>query len=154
MVFQPTAVVDHLHSATLKDYLRKKRTIGFWKAQVVRRYPDRAVQDSHTPQIMKVQMFLAVLLIVFIVVGAVGTAIGPGRWELSTALFVSPVIVVGLLFLATTLPFVRKAWPKDHAVAIAAPALLLARALALSAGYAVGILSPLRRRPDQATSVV
>lgn len=146
MVFQPTAVVDHLHSATLRDYLRKKRTIGFWKAQVVRRYPDRAVQDSHTPQIMKVQMALSVLLAVSILLGVIGLIIGPGRWDLPAALSVSPAATVGLLFLTTTLPFIRKAWPKDRAVAMASPVLLLGRALALSVGYALGVLRPARRR--------
>ena len=153
MVFQPTAVVDHVHSANLGDYLRKKRTIGFWKAQVVRRYPDRAVQDSHTPQIMKVQMLLSVLLAVSILLGAAGLIMGPGRWDLSAALFVSPAAVTGLLFLATTLPFVVKAWPKDQAVAIASPVLLLGRALALSAGYTLGILRSPHSRSGQITNV-
>ena len=42
MVFRETAVVDHRHSATWRAYLRKKAIIGYWKAQVVRRHPDRA----------------------------------------------------------------------------------------------------------------
>ena len=152
MVFQPAAVVDHQHSATLGDYLRKKQTIGYWKAQVVRRYPGRAVQDSHTPQIMKVQMFLSVLLVVCILLGAGGLVIGPGQRNLSSALFLFSA-TVGILFLATTLPFTRKAWPKDRAVALASPALLLGRALALSVGYALGLLRPIRRRSDQTANV-
>ncbi|MBP6015965.1 MAG: glycosyltransferase [Candidatus Promineofilum sp.] len=153
MVFQPTAIVDHLHSATLGDYLRKKRTIGYWKALVVSRYPDRAIRDSHTPQIMKVQMLLSLLLVVSTLLGTAGLIIGPGRWELSAALFLVPAATVGLLFLATTLPFIGKAWPKDRAVAIVSPVLLLGRALALGVGYALGALRPIRRRSGQTTNI-
>src|SRR5690606_35810330 len=48
MVFQPEAVVYHRHAADALDYFRKKFIIGFWKAQVVRRFPERGVRDSHT----------------------------------------------------------------------------------------------------------
>ena len=80
MVFQPTAVVRHLHSHTLAGYLRKKFTIGYWKAQVVRRFPKQGVKDSHTPQVMKIQMGLMALL--YLSLAAVlltpwaGTAVG------------------------------------------------------------------------------
>ncbi|HUM70537.1 MAG TPA: glycosyltransferase, partial [Chloroflexota bacterium] len=63
MVFQPTAVVAHRHSASLRPYARKKFWIGCWKARFIRRYPDRAIKDSHTPQILKVQMGLAAVVV-------------------------------------------------------------------------------------------
>ena len=47
-----------------------------------------------------------------------------------------------LLFLATTLPFLRHAWPRDKTVALAAPMLLVVRALALGVGYAYGLVAP------------
>lgn len=135
MVFQPTAVVAHRHSATLRHYARKKFWIGCWKARFIRRYPGRALKDSHTPQILKVQMGLAGLMLL--------TAVAVWLFPFSGWLFTA----AALLFLLSTFPFCRKAWPKDHAVALAAPFLLLVRALALGFGFAWGTLTS-RRHPD------
>ena len=141
MVFQPAAVVKHLHSATVRAYLRKKGIIGYWKAQVVRRFPGRAAADSHTPQVMKVQMLLALFIL-----AALGAALlaAPftGGWELPAGYLFVPVVVAAALFLLTTLPFARKCWAKDRAVALTAPALLFGRAAALAAGYSWGVLRP------------
>lgn len=131
MVFQPSAAVYHLHAHTLGGYFRKKFYIAYWKAQVVRRFPERAVKDSHTPQVMKVQMALITLL------GAGLTAVP--LWP-QAGLLVS--LLLTLLFGLTCVPFVRKAWGKDKGVATAAPLLLAVRALALSAGYVAGIAFP------------
>lgn len=142
MVFQDTAVVDHLHSATLGAYVRKKRIIGFWKAQVVRRFPGRAGGDSHTPRVMKVQMLFSMLLLVAFGSGLVATAAAIELTNKRAALLMAPAALLALVFLITTLPFMRKAWPKDRIVALLSPALLFVRAVALSAGYALGVLRP------------
>jgi glycosyltransferase involved in cell wall biosynthesis len=126
MLFQPTAVVAHRHSASLRQYARKKFWIGYWKARFIRRYPDRVIKDSHTPQILKVQMGLAGLM----VATAVSIPLFP--------LMLWPLLFLLFLFVTTTLPFCRKAWAKDHAVALAAPFLLFTRALALGLGFAWG----------------
>ncbi len=138
MVFQEAAVVDHLHSATLPAYLRKKANIGLWKMRIIRRFPDRAVRDSHTPQVIKVQMGLAGLLLAALAAAAVGMLISrtAAIWLLTGA------AALALLFLATTLPFARKAWGKDRAVALVAPGLLFGRAVALGWGTLRGILAP------------
>jgi glycosyltransferase involved in cell wall biosynthesis len=130
MVFHPQAAVYHQHADSLIAYARKKFTIGYWKAQVVRRFPDRLIQDSHTPQVMKLQMLLAALALAM----AFGTLITP--W--------SAVIlgVVLLLFFLSAAPFIRKAWAKDKVVAVASPFLLLVRAGALGFGYAWGLVKP------------
>jgi lipopolysaccharide/colanic/teichoic acid biosynthesis glycosyltransferase len=128
MVFHPQAVVYHFHSSTLAAYFRKKFMIGYWKAQILRRFPGRAVQDSHTPQILKVQ----ILLLALILAAAFGAFIT--FWSaVALALFLAT-------FLVSTLPFLAKAWPKDHIVALAAPFLLGTRALALGFGYAWGLV--------------
>lgn len=126
MVFQPTAVVAHHHSASLRQYARKKFWIGCWKARFIRRYPDRAIKDSHTPQVLKLQMGLA------------GLALGTAVLTLLLPFLRWLPITLLLLFAMTTLPFGRKAWRKDHTVALAAPFLLFIRALALGFGFAWG----------------
>jgi lipopolysaccharide/colanic/teichoic acid biosynthesis glycosyltransferase len=138
MVFAERAVVAHQHSATLRAYLRKKATIGYWKAQVVRRFPGQVVRDSHTPQVMKVQMALAAATLAGLAAGLalaiVNRAAGLAVLGAAGALL--------LVFLLTTLPFVAKAWGKDRTVAATAPVLLFGRAVALSWGYSRGVLSP------------
>jgi len=130
MVFQPEAVVYHRHAATLPGYFRKKFVIGYWKAQLVRRFPKRGVKDSHTPQVMKVQMGLMALALL-----AAATTTLTAWGGLAFALIL-------LAFVVTTVPFVSKAWPKDRLVALISPLLLAVRALALGFGYTWGVLRP------------
>ncbi len=134
MVFVPDAYVYHSgHAATLAAYLRKKFKIGYWKVLVHRRHPDKMLRDSHTPQVLKAQILLAGLSGLFLLPGLFAPF---WRWASGAT--------AGVLFL-TTLPFAARAWPKDRAVALAAPFLLLARALALGAGFAAGLLHALLR---------
>lgn len=139
MVFQPSAVVYHQHADSLWAYMRKKATIGYWKAQVVRRFPERAVRDSHTPQVIKVQLLLAAMALVSLTI-LVGSAVlgWPGGRSVAT---ISAVVAI-LLFVATAIPFCIKAWSKDRAVSILAPGLLFARALALGSGTLWGMVAP------------
>lgn len=140
MVFREAAVVEHRHSATLPAYLRKKATIGYWKAQVMRRFRGQRLRDSHTPPVMKVQMLLAALLLAALAGGGVSAVL----WGRAGLWFFALAAAVALVFVATTLPFVGKAWSKDRAVALAAPGLLFGRAVALGWGYARGLLRPRR----------
>jgi lipopolysaccharide/colanic/teichoic acid biosynthesis glycosyltransferase/GT2 family glycosyltransferase len=130
MVFQPSAIVYHCHSATAAAYWRKKFMIGYWKAQIIRRFPNQGIQDSHTPQVMKVQMGLMALML---------ASLPAVMWSAWAGLL--PLVVL-IAFLLTTVPFVAKAWSKDRAVTLAAPALLMVRALALGFGYGWGLVRP------------
>lgn len=142
MVFQPDAAVYHNHSNTIGRYFRKKFFIGYWKAQVVRRFPTRGIRDSHTPQVLKVQM----VLIMGFLASLFGLAVVPllaivapsSLWKILAA---GPFLAL-IAFFATTVPFVKKAWAKDRQVALASPFLLAIRAIALSFGYAWGLLRP------------
>lgn len=131
MVFQPTAVVTHLHTDTLRDYFRKKVFNGYWTAQAVRNFPERTVEDTYTPQVQKVQIGLMGL----VMMTTAATLIFPPSALVAVVLLVA--------FFLTTIPFSRKAWPKDKVIALLAPSLLAIRALALGLGYAWGLLRPL-----------
>ena len=141
MRFQPTAVVYHQHAANIRDYFRKKQVIGYWKAQVVRRFPRHAAKDAHTPQVMKVQMVLSLLILLSLPTAVLGLI-----WSPLAALPLLPL----LAFLLTAVPFMHKAWSKDRAVALAAPLFLAVRALALSLGYIQGTLRPAQIDPPSA----
>lgn len=137
MVFQPHAVVHHLHAATLGDYFFKKIRNGYWTAQVVRRFPSHSVDDSYTPQSMKVQILLAGLAYFFLALMVLNPFSG--------------LLTAGALlaFLLTALPLWRSAWRKDRPLALVLPLLLVARATALGVGYGWGLLRPvpLQRQP-------
>lgn len=130
MVFQPDAVVYHRHAATPATYLRKKFAIAYWKAQVVRRFPERGWRDSHTPQVMKVQMGLMALILISL------ASLLLTRWS------AVPLTLFLVAFLLTTVRFTVKTWRKDKRVALAAPFLLAGRALALGFGYVWGTIRP------------
>lgn len=142
MTFQPEAIVYHKHSDTHWKYFKKKFFNGYWTAHIVKRFPQRGVEDSHTPQVQKVQMAL-IMLFVASLVGLLTIPIlnrlmpqFPWRWLSLSA----PLLL--LTFLATTVPFVIKAWSKDKVMALASPHMLFLRALALGSGYLWGILRP------------
>ena len=126
MVFAPTARVVHRHDASLEEYVRRKFNIGYWKALLTQWHPERLVRDSHTPQILKLQMILVGLAALSLLAAPV--------WPRSLWM------AAGLagLFLASTLPFVAKAARKDPVVAIVSPFLLAVRAASLGAGFALG----------------
>lgn len=134
MVFQETAVVYHQHSNSLRRYVRKKVMIGYWKAQIMRRYPERVIKDSHTPQVLKLQMGLVALSL-----GTLATS------TIFPVAFVATLLLLGL-FLLTTFPFLHKAWHKDQAVCLVSPWLLFCRALALGIGYTWGLARPLAKK--------
>ena len=129
MVFQPTAVVAHSHTNSLAGYARKKFFNGYWNARVLRQFPERLIEDTYTPHVQKLQILLMGLLLAL---GAAAVLI-PLFWPL--------YVLVGLFFLATTMPFVRKAWAKDRPVALIAPFMLAVRGLALGVGYLCGLLN-------------
>ena len=128
MIFQPSAVVYHHHSDSIPSYLRKKFMIGYWKAQILRRFPGRAIHDSHTPQVLKVQIIILALMLLC----TLGMLITPWSGAVLAVCFIG--------FLISTIPFLAKAWSKDHVVTLAAPFLLGLRATALGFGYAWGLI--------------
>ena len=118
LVFAPRARVAHLHAASLGAYARKKAKIGYYKVATLRRHPGRAVDDSHTPATLKLQLLLAP----------------------PAALGIPPAVMA---FLATTAPLTWAALRRDPAVGVLVPGLCLVRALALGAGMARGVVAEL-----------
>jgi lipopolysaccharide/colanic/teichoic acid biosynthesis glycosyltransferase/GT2 family glycosyltransferase len=128
LVFAPRAVVYHRHDTTLAEYWRRKFRIGYWKALLLHWHPERAVQDSHTPQVLKVQIGLAGILCLFLLLAPFWALAG---WA---------ALAVSLLFVLTAVPFLLRTAQRDPAVVAVAPLLLLCRALALGTGLVAGFL--------------
>ncbi|MGQ9490754.1 MAG: sugar transferase [Anaerolineae bacterium] len=142
LVFVPQGRVYHRHNPTLRAYLRRKFYIGYWKALLARWHPTRLVKDSHTPQTLKVQMALAAIALAALVIAGVAlvaAAIGLlSTWAWETALAIAGTAVIA--FALTEIPFLIKVWHRDRGVLWAAAGLLWARALALGAGFGLGLL--------------
>jgi hypothetical protein len=126
MVFNPEAKVYHTHSSSLWNYARKKFRIGFWKALVLKKHPQKILRDSHTPQSLKFEMVFATMFLISLFFCPLENGV------LACAVFP----LTG--FLATISPFVLSVVRKDPVVAVFSPFLLFARAISLSFGLLVG----------------
>lgn len=130
LVFAPRARVEHLgHPETAGAYFRRKFRIGYWKVAVLRRHPSKLGHDSHTPPVLKAQMALLALGGLCLLAMPFWPPLGWGA------------ALLAALFLATTVPFVWRAWRRHPAVALLAPLLLVVRSLALGTGFLAGLLA-------------
>jgi len=134
LVFQPTAVVYHRHASTLGAYARKKFRIGYWKVLVHLRHPDKLLHDSHTPQVLKLQLVMVPL--------GLASWLSSGLWSPLTWVALG---TTGLLFLSMA-PFITQVCRADPPVALVAPWLLLVRAAALGMGFGVGLAARVGKR--------
>lgn len=132
LVFAPDARVSHLHDSDLGEYFRRKYYIGFWKALLIRWHPERMVQDSHTPQVLKVQIVLLAAMLGLAVLALLGVFWAPLGW-----LWLG-VGASALAFAATTAPFVAKLGHRSPGLALIGVLMLVVRALALGSGYFIG----------------
>lgn len=133
MTFVPDAVVCHSHPDSLAKYLRKKYKFAYWRVYAVKKNPSKLAKDSHTPQLMKLQLALLPALLVAVIAGGVSGRLLPA------------VGSVVLAFLFTTLPFVFRALPKDPLVGCLSPLFLAGRAMAQCLGVTNGLLFLLRQ---------
>lgn len=131
MVFNPNAVVYHLgHPDSVKKYARLKFWRGYWRIVVYKRYPDKALKDSYTPQTLKLQilfMFASLLSLSF-------------AWLDMPAIYFFFIISISL-FIASSVPFAVFALRRDTTVGLLVPFFLSLRALSLGMGSIWGVLS-------------
>jgi cellulose synthase/poly-beta-1,6-N-acetylglucosamine synthase-like glycosyltransferase len=132
--FVPAAQTYHLHADSLGEYLRKKNRIAWWKVAILRRHPEKAISDSHTPQTMKLEIAAACAALATTAAAPLLAASGlAGLGWLFSALTLS-------LFMGLALPFAVRALSRDPAAALVSPGFLFLRDLALAAGFAQGII--------------
>jgi cellulose synthase/poly-beta-1,6-N-acetylglucosamine synthase-like glycosyltransferase len=139
MKFAPGAIVYHTHPDTLSRYLKKKYKFAFWRVFAVRKNPSKAVKDSHTPQLMKLQLLFAPGLLISAAFDAVVRPSPPAA------------VLLLLIFLITALPFAIRAGKKDPAVGAVSPLLLALRACAQAMGVTAGLIYA-RRKSGQVAS--
>ena len=135
MVFNPNAIVYHLnHPDSIKKYARLKFWRGYWRMVVYKRYPNKMLKDSYTPQTLKIQiLFLFLFLISFSLI-----------WLLPH-LIVYPLIFSIAGFFLSVLPLTLSALKKDLSVGILSPFFVSLRSFSLGLGIIWGIMSWRRR---------
>jgi glycosyltransferase involved in cell wall biosynthesis len=127
MKFAPKAIVYHTHPNTLSAYVAKKYKFAFWRVMAVRKNPGKGIKDSHTPQLMKLQLLLAPALLLAALLDVLARPNVP-----------ISVLVIGLFFLST-LPFAIRAFRKDTVIGLLSPAFLALRACAQLVGVIGGL---------------
>jgi GT2 family glycosyltransferase len=132
MKFAPEAIVYHMHPATFSSYLKKKYKFAYWRMLAVKKNPGKGMKDSHTPQIMKLQLLFGPILIAAAIFDL---AFGPK---------VPVSALVAGAFLLSTIPFALRALKKDPVVGILSPVLLAARSCAQFLGVAAGSINASR----------
>jgi GT2 family glycosyltransferase len=128
MVFVPGAVVYHHHPETFSEYFQLKTGRGYWRMIVYRHHPGKAVRDTYTPQLLKLQILLVYL-------GLAGLVLG---FFLPAFFVFSGVSVVG--FMLTILPFFRLVKRLAPDLLFLAPWFILIRAVAFSIGILAGMV--------------
>ncbi len=129
MVFNSNAIVYHLnHPDTIKRYARLKFWRGYWRMVVYKRFPDKMIKDTYTPQTLKLQILS--LLFFFAVLPLTPLFPGAGIFLL---------LLASLSFLVLSVPFTVLAFSKDPVVGLLAPFLLLVRAALIGIGVLWGV---------------
>lgn len=131
LVFNPSAFVYHTHPDTLRKYLKIKFWRGYWRLVVYARYPEKAVKDSYTPAVIKIQtltmllVFMLLLLLPFV----------------PDALPFYLILNLFIAILLTSLPFSITVFKKDAVLGLLSPFYCLLRAGVFAAGSMGGIIS-------------
>lgn len=131
MVFNPNAIVYHFnHPDSIKKYGRLKFWRGYWRMVVYKRYPNKMLKDSYTPQTLKIQiLFLFLFLISLLLMG------------LLPHLIVYPLIFSIAGFVLSVLPLTILAFKKDLLIGILSPFFVSVRSFSLGLGIMWGIIS-------------
>jgi glycosyltransferase involved in cell wall biosynthesis len=135
LALAPRAVVRHRHPASLAAYLGLKRRRGYWRTQVYRLYPGKALKDRYTTLPVKLGTLAAMAWIVGTVAGLIALPL-TGGWLLAAA----QTCLVAIPAMAW--PLTRKNWHKDRALGIVTPVMVLLRGVALGCGVLWGLARP------------
>ncbi len=131
MVFNPDAIVYHLnHPDSIKKYGRLKFWRGYWRMVVYKRYPNKMLKDSYTPQTLKIQILFLFLFLIGL----------PLMWLLPYLIFY-PLIFSMLGFVLSALPLTLFALKKELSVGILSPFFVSIRSFSLGLGIIWGIVS-------------
>ena len=128
LVFNSKAFVYHAHPETVYNYLKLKFWRGYWRMIVYRRYPDKAVKDSYTPMVIKIQTILMALSLPLFFL------------SLFAFKFLYFTLLLWVAIVISSLPFAIKTFNKDRIVGIVSPLIVLLRSLVFAIGSILGLI--------------
>ncbi|MBN1552489.1 glycosyltransferase, partial [bacterium] len=133
MVFNPNAIVFHHHPDNALRYLRTKFLRAYWRMLVYRRFPEKILSDTYTPQTLKIQIAFTALIFLNLFLGLFKPA----------ALYGLIYLIAG--FLLATLPFIYRVSKHDPKLILFSEFALFCRSLVFGLGVIAGFLSQRRR---------
>jgi len=131
--FNPNAIVFHKHPTSLPEYLRKKFVHAFWRVLLYKKHSDKAISDSYTPQSLKLQILLVLVILALAVLGLVFPIPAFMPW---LALF---------LLVLSFVPFFLFALARDFSVALVSPVILALRSISFVLGLFMGFIKGILR---------
>lgn len=137
LVFNPQAIVYHSHPDSLEKYVRTKFFRAFYRIPLYKKHAQKAVSDSYTPQLLKVQIALFYMIVA-----------GKALWLLGIVSLQVPLAVFVVL-LISTLPLAFFATKKDLAVGLATPFIVVVRTIAFGTGLLAGALFADKREKNK-----
>jgi len=137
LVFIPGAIVYHTHPNTIIKYLKLKFWRGYWRMVVYRRYPDKAVKDSYTPMVIKIQTMLMALSLPLILLS----------WFVPN--FIYFALLAWAIIIILSFPFSFKTFKKDRIVGLVSPGVVLLRSMVFATGSLSGMVSCFNKAQGQ-----
>lgn len=135
LALAPQAVVRHQHPASLKRYLKLKFSRGYWRTQVYRLYPGKALKDRYTTAPVKLGTLAAMGWVT-------GTLTGLAALPLLGGGLLGASQLCLAVMLALSWPLTAKNWRKNRAVGAITPIMVVLRGVALGCGVLWGIAHP------------
>ncbi len=114
MLFAPEAIVFHIHPDSIWAYLKRKFKVGYWRALLYARHPDKVIRDSHTPQSLKAQVILGLALLALVI---------PALMLRGLVLWAEVALLAG--FFSSAIPFWVRALSQDPLVGMISPPLVV-----------------------------
>lgn len=126
MIFVPSARVYHSHPSDFLHYVRRKYKYAFWRMLATKKNPNKLVKDSHTPQLLKIQLLFPAGLVISVPMDA-----------MLSMPFSATGTLVGL-FVLSTVPNLLRIWKKSRSVAMVALPIFFGRSIAQFFGVFLG----------------
>ena len=120
--FNPEAIVYHLHPDSFVKYLRLKFKRGYWRMIVYRNYPGKALRDTYTPVVIKLQTMMAA----FSILSVFFSIAFPELLTLTAGLCLGIMV--------SSVSFSIKTFKKDPVIGLISPVVVLGRSLSFALG--------------------
>lgn len=135
LLFNRKAIVYHHHPESWWTYFSSKAKKAYWRTMVYRIHPGKAIKDTYTPQLLKVQILLATCVLLMLILAL--------QW--SICFWIALSSFGGLLLSA--IPFMHRVLKRNSSLAGYAILFIVIRSYAFVCGVIIGILSLIFFKP-------